>query len=40
MNDVFDSIKTGTFKLYQVKYALIDVKTWLTVLTIFAAGIP
>ncbi|KLO18525.1 MFS general substrate transporter [Schizopora paradoxa] len=33
-------IKNGQFKLYQVKHALIDIKMWLTIVTIFAAGIP
>lgn len=34
------SIKSGKLKLYQVKSALIDFKTWCIVISIFAAGIP
>lgn len=34
------SIKSGKFKPYQVKSAILDLKTWMIVISIFAAGIP
>ncbi|PAV24340.1 MFS general substrate transporter [Pyrrhoderma noxium] len=33
-------IKSGEFKLYQVRSSLYDFKTWCIVISIFAAGIP
>jgi len=33
-------IKSGDIKLYQIKLAIFDIKTWTIVISTFAAGIP